>query len=627
MNRRSRVAGGVAAGLACALIAVGPPDAPDGPPAPAVRAGTPGPDLGIGADRAAGANVPAGARLGPAGELRVPAQAATWVGAEGGTGPGTPLWAGDQRGGAVTYLKFVLPAYRAERATGPVRLQLTSTGQPLPELVELVSVPDTGWDPERLTWQNAPVLGTVVQSVRPDRRARQVSFELTGPAAGPGVRAFAVTVPPDRGVAAFVGADGSPGEPVLRLPQPATGPSPSPSGPASPAPAPGPSATPVPGPSATPVPGRSAAPEPSAQPAPTRTGPVEASPYQPPGCVLSELLVPTCGVLWGVAPDAHTGSPRVAALTEFEALTGRRQDIYHAYHRGTALFPTAEEVAIAAEGRLLFLNWKPRRWTWAQLARGHPAADAYLDRLAAHIQAKFPQPFFLTIHHEPENDVRPWRGSGWQARDYAAMYRYVVQRLRGNGVDNLVTVMSYMAYVPWNTRPWFPELYPGDDVVDWIAWDTYAYSRPGYGHGDFAEMMNRRSGHYPDWPGFYTWATAQFPDKPFMLGEWGVWHSRQRPGHMAQFYGSVARQTPLFPRMKALVYFDTAGDQRARDSRPSRTGAGLAAYRALGAAPYFQVRLETGAQLAGAAATRPAPGRGAAPLRIPAPVGGRSQWR
>jgi hypothetical protein len=174
------------------------------------------------------------------------------------------------------------------------------------------------------------------------------------------------------------------------------------------------------------------------------------------------------------------------------------------------------------------------------------------------------------------------------------MYRYVVRRLRGNGVDNLVTVMSYMAYVPWNTQPWFPELYPGDDVVDWIAWNSYAYSRPGYGHGDFAEMMNRRSGQYPDWPGFYTWATAQFPDKPFMLGEWGVWHSGRRPGHMARFYESVARQAPLFPRMKALVYFDTAGDQRSRDSRPSRTGAGLAAYRALGAVPHFQVRLVGG---------------------------------
>jgi hypothetical protein len=343
---------------------------------------------------------------------------------------------------------------------------------------------------------------------------------------------------------------------------------------------------------------------------------VERAPASP-ECVLGERLVPSCGVLWGVAPAGHTGAPRAASLTEFEATTGRRQDIYHAYHRGTSLFPTAEEVAIAADGRLLFLNWKPRLGSWAQVAKGGKVVDRYLDRLAAHINATFPEPFFFTVHHEPENDVRPRPGSGWEAADYAAMYRYVVERLRANGVDNLVTVVTYMAYVPWNTRPWFPDLYPGDDVVDWIAWDAYAYSVPGYGHGDFAELMNRRSGQYPQWPGFYTWATGQFPGKPFMLGEWGVWHSGRNPDHMARFFQSVSRQTPLFPRMKALVYFDTPSDQRDQDSRPTVTGAGLAAYRALGEAHYFQVRLDRERPVTRAASQPegPAAGAGRSPSR------------
>jgi hypothetical protein len=306
-------------------------------------------------------------------------------------------------------------------------------------------------------------------------------------------------------------------------------------------------------------------------------------------CALGRRLVPTCGVLWGVAPAAHTGSPRAAALARFEADTGRRQDIYHAYHRGRALFPNAEERAIAAQGRLLFLNWRPSRWSWAAIAGG--AADSYLDRLAKHINATFHDRFFLTIHHEPENDVRPWRGSGYRPRDYAAMYRHVVKRLRARGVDNVVTVMTYMSYVPWNARSWFEDLYPGNDVVDWIAWDAYAYSDPGYGHGDFAEMVNRRSSRYPSWPGFYTWASRQFPNKPFMLAEWAVWYSRRNPEHMARFYDSVARQMRLFPRLKAMVYFDTPGDKRARDSRPTATKAGLAAYRRLGSHGTFQVEL------------------------------------
>jgi len=503
-------------------------------------------------------SVPAAVTRGSTG-IAVPAAAATWVAFEGPAAPDGLLRAGDISGGAVTYLRFEL----AGQIQRPVaRLELTGAGERLPELVELVEVPDTGWNATDLSWQDAPVLGRVVQSVRPS--GPTVSFDLAGFVTEPGVYAFAVTVPPDRGHAVFVGANGGPGEPVLRL---LYGASPQPT-----YPRPGP---PVEAylPPLVPV-------LPSYQPPTAPSRPV---------CTLGEQLVPSCGVLLGVAPGAHTTLPRAEALAAFEADTGRRQDIYHAYHRGHQLFPTAGEAAIAAEGRLLFLNWKPLRWSWAGVAAG--AADSYLDRLAEHINTTFPDPFFLTIHHEPENDVRPSPGSGFQAADYAAMYRHVVERLRANGVDNLVTVMAYMAYVPWNTRPWFPELYPGDDVVDWIAWDTYAYSDPGYGHGDFAEMMNRRSGQYPEWPGFYTWATEQFPDKPFMLAEWGVWHSWRNPGHMATFYDSVARQTPLFPRMKALVYFDTPGDQRARDSRPTTTPEGLAAFRHLGTYPYFQVAL------------------------------------
>lgn len=534
---RGRAAAVIITGLGCVLVAAGLGDPPDRHPLPASQRN------------------PTGA------ELRVPASDATWVSFEPAGAPDGRLRAGDTGGGAVTYLKFEVPVSPAPGGPG-TRLRLTGAEQPLPELVELVAVPDTGWDPATLRWENAPVLGPVVQSVRPDQDGT-VTFDVSGvlgPAAAPGVYAFAVTVPPDRGHAVFVGPDGDPGEPELRLPR-------------------GHDASLPPGPPVEAYPGTLPFPYlPEPSPDPSR-------------CAVGELLVPSCGVLWGAAPAGHTGSPRAAALAEFEAETGRRQDIYHAYHRAQALFPTEEERAIAAGGRLLFLNWKPLRWSWAQIAAGHPEVDSYLDRLADHINRTYPEPFFFTVHHEPENDVRPARGSGWQAGDYAAMFRYVVERLRSRGVDNLVTVVAYMAYVPWNARPWFPELYPGDDVVDWIAWDTYAYSDPGYGYGDFAEMMNRRSSRYPDWPGFYNWATDQFPGKPFMLAEWGVWHSRRNPGHMARFYDSVARQTPLFPRMKALVYFDTPGDQRARDSRPTATGAGLAAYQRLGGYPYFQVEL------------------------------------
>jgi hypothetical protein len=306
--------------------------------------------------------------------------------------------------------------------------------------------------------------------------------------------------------------------------------------------------------------------------------------------VTGDKLVPTCGALWGVAPGAHTSTPRHLALRDFETKTGRPQAVYHSYHRGTELFPTPEEVAIARD-RVLFLNWKPRGASWARIAAGDPATERYLDRLAMHIRHTLTAPFFLTVHHEPENDVQPREGSGYTAKDYAAMFRHVIGGLRERGVHNLVSVMVHMAYIKWTTQSWFEDLYPGDDVVDWVGWDVYAYSEPGHGHGDFAEMMNRRSSDKPSWPGFYNWAAARHPDKPLMLGEWGVWHSPKNPGHQAYFFDTVAKQIALFPRVKALVYFDTPADQRGKDSRVDRTQQGLSAYRVLGQERMFQVRV------------------------------------
>jgi hypothetical protein len=309
--------------------------------------------------------------------------------------------------------------------------------------------------------------------------------------------------------------------------------------------------------------------------------------------VVGEKLVPTCGVLWGVAPGAHTERRGTVALREFERKTGRSQAIFHGYHRGTnGVFPTAHEKALAREPgrpRILFLNWKPTGATWAEIARGDRTTDRFLDRLARHINTTYPERFFFTVHHEPEDDVRERAGSGYAAADYAAMFRYVVKRLRAAGVDNLVTVLVHMAYAPLTSRPWFSRMYPGDDVVDWVGFDTYAYSDAGYGHGDFAELMNRRSGARGNWPGFYNWATARYPHKPLMVAEWGVWHSNRNPDHKASFYRSVGAQIGWFPKIKALVHFETPSNQKGWDSRVDSTPEALSAYRELGSLPVFRV--------------------------------------
>lgn len=306
-------------------------------------------------------------------------------------------------------------------------------------------------------------------------------------------------------------------------------------------------------------------------------------------CSVSAKLVPSCGRWWGVAPRAFTTIPHAQALAQTEQYAARAYDIFHSYHRDSEQFPTATERAIAlAPGheRLLLLNWKPATdMTWADVAAGR--ADQRLKAEAAYIHATFPHPFFLNVWHEPENDVSARAGSGMTAADYAAMYRHVVLTLRHNGADRIVTVMNYMGYVPWASSSWFSQLWPGDDVVDWIGLDPYGSADSGgYRAHDFPTLVNRKGGSFA---GYYTWATTTHPTKPVMIAEWGVYESAKSPGGKASFYRTVGQQISHYPQIKALVYFDmpVPPDTKGGNTSPESSDSSLAAYRSLGHDPAF----------------------------------------
>jgi hypothetical protein len=300
--------------------------------------------------------------------------------------------------------------------------------------------------------------------------------------------------------------------------------------------------------------------------------------------------VPDCGLLWGVAPGAYTDLPASRALRQFEETTGRPADVLHAYHRGDELFPTPDEVAAVrqARKRILFVNWKVA-WhsTWANVARG--GENQRIDRLAARLKT-FPDKLFLALHHEPENDVKPEPNSGMTARDFSAMFRHTVERLRADGVTNAVFVMVYMAYEPWCVQPWFPDLWPGDNVVDWVGFDPYLFAKPGgYGHGDFAYLVNHSSDPQK-WPGFYTWVTRTHGNKPLMISEWGVYEYPADPAQKAWIFSTVGSQLVQFPAIKALVYFDSKGAPKG-DTRPNSTGQALHQFKQLADSALFTVHI------------------------------------
>jgi hypothetical protein len=319
-----------------------------------------------------------------------------------------------------------------------------------------------------------------------------------------------------------------------------------------------------------------------------------AGPSEAPGplvnstCGVGTKLVPKCGAWWGVAANPLGGETWEQALVNFEARIGRPVNVAHFYKRAGQLFPTKQEIALAnqpGKERLLFFNYKPEAGhTWREVGRG--ATNAEIDRLAAHIKANFTKPFFFTVHHEPEDEVRQWGGSGYTAQDYVLMYRHVVIRLHQRGLRNVVRVMNYMGLPKWGSQSWFNALYPGDDVVDWIASDPYIFGTGQY-WGGVSSLMNRRFPEYPSWPGFYTWATRNHPSKPLMLGEWGVSERAGSPGAKANFFRMLGNEIQQYPRVKALVYWNAASDRTVGATRVDSSTPSMNEYARIGRLPYF----------------------------------------
>lgn len=275
--------------------------------------------------------------------------------------------------------------------------------------------------------------------------------------------------------------------------------------------------------------------------------------------VLPGATSPPAGILLGVAANPLAAGQNVdAALADFEAAMGRPVDIVHYYKRGQDnLFPRPSEISRAQEQnspRILFFNWKADGLTWQEVANG--AADDYLRRVGQKLAHELDGHFFFSVNAEMEDEVDPAPGSGQTASDFRNFFRHVILTLREANGRNLMSVMGYTGAHKWSMEPWFSELYPGDDVVDWIAQDPFAI-HPRI-TPDMAHLVNRPA---EGWPGFYEWAVKQFPTKPQMLAEWGVAESVDSPTYKADFFETAAEQLAQFPRIRALVYWNHKGQR------------------------------------------------------------------
>jgi hypothetical protein len=302
-------------------------------------------------------------------------------------------------------------------------------------------------------------------------------------------------------------------------------------------------------------------------------------------CPLNKNLVPRCGVLWGAYAQAVGSQQALGAFRHLERVSGSRFSVVHYYHQGTELFPTPWEIQLSRHHRHLLLNWKPEAGhSWAEVADG--AADGYLDSEASYLRAHYRKPFFLVIHHEPENEIDQTPGSGFTAADYRAMFRHVERRLEAGGVHNAIYVMNYMGAQTYAERSWYADLWPGRHFVDWIAFDPY--DAPGLNpqSGGFKKMVNRHWGTGV-WRGSYRWAHRHFPSKPVMLGEWGAAEKAGNAAWKAGFFKTVVHDLRTMPRLKLLAYFSSPTPTVGGDVRPNTSSRSARAWRALAGRSIF----------------------------------------
>ena len=325
-----------------------------------------------------------------------------------------------------------------------------------------------------------------------------------------------------------------------------------------------------------PEPGRGSSFEPTQ---PTGTSTTPAPPRTARCGNVNRYYVPSCGAWFGT-----TGAPDLATA---ERLAGRRADIFHEYktlssYSGGNPFPGAAAEAAIDTHHMYFFSWKPifadgTIVPWARFADGEMDAD-YVDVLARKIrdwsEQHHGEKVFMAFHHEPEDDV----GRFGTAADYVQAWRHIAARFVAlHARRDVIFVWDMVGYETrvdeWNA------LYPGDRVVDWLAWDPYGktqYAPASAPIVPFTTALGQYRGHGADVTGayrFYKWATgtgAEDPRtgriyakvgshrKPLMIAEFGVCWSPATLSSAESWYDQAATaiRSGAYPRVKAFLAFD-----------------------------------------------------------------------
>ena len=295
-----------------------------------------------------------------------------------------------------------------------------------------------------------------------------------------------------------------------------------------------------------------------------------APPPGPRDCTPNAILVNPCRPWFGAAANGNPGAPdsKVAQFDYLEQLTGQHLDIFRDYHSppgsnrlGDLPLNGNEKKLASRPGTYIDVNWKPAA-TFAQADGGNAVVNRHIDHVAASIKSIAPHKVFMTIWWEPQNDVTSDPGSGCYLNpgatggtpaQYIAMWRNEESRFRAAGVTNVIWAMDYQAPPTGLYDCLVPRLWPGNNLVDWVIYDTYSRN----GHATWDNTVGR----------FYhvlasdSSPSVNFDSKPWGLGEFGTC-SNPNTAAANDFYlqAKSALEANTYPKLKMyLAYADTGG--------------------------------------------------------------------
>lgn len=269
------------------------------------------------------------------------------------------------------------------------------------------------------------------------------------------------------------------------------------------------------------------------------------------------------------------GAPQnLTVLDRFERDAGRDVAIVHWYQgwgAANAALDPALLASVRARGAAPMITWEPWDYTkgvaqpsysLARIAAGD--FDGYIRGWSTGLAA-YGGPVLVRFAHEMNNPVYPWSigVNGNTADDYLRAWRHVHDIFTASGASNVQWVWSPLIW--WPGAPELEPLFPGDDVVDWVAVDGY---------------------NNPDWGGWQSFNQLFGPSyqkltslssRPVMIAEIGC---AEQGGSKADWITDAFRTgIPSMPRLRAVVWFNE--DQRASigvDWRIESSGAARRAY-------------------------------------------------